>query len=137
MNERELINEVNRPPRRWPGILLKVTIAAIVLGLFVLVACVSGCTITPKPVDAAAPSFDGNAQNSGFLGWTEDGFGKLTAAARDRYNELAKTYGGQFTPAVKFDAGVRPGPEGTFLIDKEHLSIFGQMSALRRMGAAP
>lgn len=137
MNDRRLIDELNRPPNKWGGLLLKISIAAVLLGIMLLIAVLSGCTIAPSTVDATAPSYDGNAHDSGFKGWAPDGSGIISAAARDRYNELAKIYGGQFTPAVKFDAGIRPGLEGTFLIDKEHLSIFGAMSALKRMGAAP
>lgn len=132
-----IIDEINRPPARWPGILLKISVGAVILGIFVLVVCLSGCTIAPKTVESTAPSYDGNAHDSGFKGWAPDGSGIISAAARDRYNDLAKIYGAQFTPAVKFDAGVRPGLEGTFLIDKEHLTIFGVMSSLKRMGAAP
>lgn len=137
MNDRRLINEINRPPNKWGGLLLKISIAAVLLGVMLLIAVLSGCTIAPKPIDAAAPSYDVNAQDSGFKGWAPDGSGIITTAARARYNDLAKIYGEQFTPAVKFDAGIRPGLEGTFLIDREHLSIFGAMSDLKRMGAAP
>lgn len=111
--------------KRLSGILL---IAAVLL--------VSGCTstVTPKAVKESQASFDGNAQNSGFLGWTNH-FGVITAHAHERYQQLIATYGNRFEPKLAGDAGTTAFTNGTYLIDKEHLVDFGEMELWKRSGA--
>ena len=81
-------------------------------------------TVTPDILPPAkAASFDGNEQNSGFVGFTSDGSGIITAHARDRYNVLLKKY-----DAGKPDAGLISLPTGNYLIDKQHLVTFVELN---------
>lgn len=117
--------------REWLTLVVFVALVAYI------VAGVVGCTVTPATVAATGASFDGNAKDSGFKGWAPDGSGILSPTARDRYVALVKLYGGAFVPVLRPGDGLREQPDGTWLIDKEHLTRFGEMAALGRMGAAP
>lgn len=126
---------IDYPGRRllyvaWSLILLALALAALLF--------FTGCTttVTPKIPHAAQASFDGDQQNSGFLGKDALGFEIITAHARDRYNGLIETYGRGFSPALKPDDGVTPNPDspGTFRIDREHLIKFATMNRWRREG---
>lgn len=107
-------------------------------GLATLVGVASvaftACTVTPTRLRDSTASFDGNQQNSGFLGFTPDGAGVLTPKARARYNGLIEVYGGTnyFRPPLKMDSGLTPFTNGTFQIDAEHLVKFGQMNRWRK-----
>lgn len=99
----------------------------------VMLVIVSGCgTVTPKQVTSAAASFDGSERNSGFIGWTTNGFGIITPHARDRYNALIADYGVRFHPPLKPDYGITPTPTNTFTITPEALSDFATMNRWRR-----
>lgn len=81
-------------------------IFAAVWLVVVAVNAVVSCTIIPRTVRSREASFDGTNQNSGFVGWTADGKGVLTARARARYNELVRLYGERFLPAIGSDYGI-------------------------------
>lgn len=110
-----------------------------VVGIFCLVAIclLAGCTVIPKPFEAPTASFDGGEQNSGFLGSLPDHDGVITPHARDRYNELVKTFGTRFQPPLTLDAGVSAYTNGTFRIDPEHLVKFATMNRWRRERPPP
>lgn len=81
----------------------------------------SGCTTTPKIVRDDTPSFsETGKQDSGFLGYTDDGHGVIVESARARYNALIAKYGDRFTVPLKPDAGITPYTNGTYLIDPAH-----------------
>lgn len=96
---------------------------------------ITGCTttITPKPVTDNTASFDGNTQNSGFIGFDSAGAGILTPGGRDRYNELIEKYGVKFMPELNKDAGITESGS-VYLIDAEHLVYFMTMNAWRKEG---
>lgn len=108
---------------------------ALLLSALGLAACTS--TVTPARVEAATPSYDGNAQNSGFLGFFPDGSGHLTPHARDRYNALVAVYGRDFLVSLKPDAGLAQRADGTWQIDAEHLADFIAMDEKHRAAIAP
>jgi len=107
---------------------------------------ISSCsnTIIPKRVSVTQPSFDGNVQNSGFLGFTKEGGGIITENARERYNFLVSQYGTNYIPPLTLDAGVSLYPLNSiiylrnkkvgivtntvFQIDAQHLSYFLEMN---------
>lgn len=95
---------------------------------------ITACTVTPEKLTDSQPSFDGNVQNSGLIGFTADGFAILTPHAHDRYNALVKTYGKKFIPALRSDVGCVAYTNGTWLIDKEHLVHFETMNRWRKSG---
>ncbi len=70
-------------------------------------------TIRPDVVESKSPSWDGSKQNSGLI---SDAKGSMivTPHWRDRYNALAKIYGGNFKPAVTANEGITPATEGNF-----------------------
>lgn len=109
----------------WSGPLAVVASFVLWLGL---AACTS--TIAPKSVESRAASYDGNAQNSGFLG--ND---RITASARARFNDLARVYGRD--AGVVADQGLSPNSDGSWSITKESLVKFLEMSDWRRAGLQP
>jgi hypothetical protein len=89
----------------------------------------ASCTITPRIVRPPDASFDGTQKNSGFLGWTDDGQGIITARARARFNELVRLHGHKFLPALAPDYGITPGAtNGQWLITQEALVKFQTMN---------
>ena len=103
--------------------------------LAVVLALASGCsnTVTPDRVTSAAPSFDGNEQTSGVLSINPNG-AVVTDHFRYRYNGLIETYGHDFTPPLKADAGIIVITKGRWLIDRQHLAQFLEMNAWHRAG---
>jgi len=99
-------------------------------GAFIYLAVLlMGCTVTPRIVRSPAPSYDGGSLNSGFIGFAESGSGIITSHARERYNALARVYGGRFLVPVRPDDGLTAGSvPATWLIDPEHLVKFQQMN---------
>ena len=108
---------------------------------FILLSCfllgMTACTtVTPSTVIASAPSWDGTEQNSGIIGTFAGGF-NVTEHFRDRYNALVDSYGERFAPALRRNAGLSIGPNGTFIIDPEHMEKFVRMNAWRKAGIQP
>lgn len=99
-------------------------------------ALVIGCarTVTPVIPHDTQASWDGNQQNSGFIGWAQDGSGIITPHARDRYNALVSVYGTNFAPVLKLDAGLIATTTNTFLIDAQHLVYFDTMNRWKKEG---
>ncbi len=107
-----------------------------VVAVFVIWAVI-GCTSTviPKTVHATQPAFEGNVSNSGFLGFNKDGSGRITLAARVRYNSLIQLYGNRFTPPVQADAGITATADSTvYTLNGEGIVRFMTMSRWRREG---
>lgn len=106
--------------------------AVLAVAAFMTLAGCAG-TVRPGTAHAKTASWDGNEQNSGFLGFDPlTGNGVMTPHARERYNGLIASYGGRFTPALHQDAGLWPTGTNTFLIDAEHLADFARMNRWRR-----
>lgn len=114
--------------------------AVFLLSAFhILIAtCVFGCasTVTPRTVQSTQASWDGNKQNSGFIGFNPDGSARITSNARDRYNGLIKIYGASFVPPLRPDAGISPyfldPAAGDYTIDAQHLEYFITLSDLKK-----
>jgi hypothetical protein len=105
-------------------------------GMLMLLAVIglSSCTVTPKTVRDKTASFDGNQQNSGFLGYDGEGYGIITSNALARYNGLIAKYGERYAPPLKPNAGVTPHTNGTFRIDNAHDVRAREMNRWRRSG---
>lgn len=101
-----------------------------------LALAAAGCvsTITPNVPAARQASWDGNAQNSGFMGFDASGNGILTPHARDRYNALVDAFGSRMQPAVRRDEGIVATSTNTFLIDAQHLEYFATWQRWLREG---
>lgn len=114
----------------------------VLLAVAVTLACfLCGCssTVIPATVQAKAPSFDGGLQDSGFLGMvTNRGevYGLLTSNAAARYSGLIQIYGNRFIPPLSIENNglIKEQDAPNFLIDREHLIDFGQMSEWNRAG---
>ncbi len=102
--------------------------------LLAAILLISGCTVVPKAAVDKVPSFDGNEQNSGFIGYAPDGQGILTFHKFQEYNGLISNYGDKFTPPIQTNDGITPTGTNTFLIDKEHLVDFGMMNRWKKNG---
>ncbi len=117
----------------------KAKIYAYVAATALFIALGSGCTstVTPPVPKAGAASWDGNAQNSGFLGFNPDGSGSLTEHGRDRYNALVAKYGAKLLPPVAKDEGLTANGDGSFRIDDQHLAIFAKLRRWDKEGRVP
>lgn len=127
-------------PAKYGSVLGAMMLAAGIAALAVTSLSVNGCITAPpvpEPIVAAQPSFDGNEANSGFLGFLSDGSGRITAHARNRYNELVEVYGRDYLPPLTPDAGITPLPDGTFAIDAQRLVAFGEMATKHRSAISP
>ena len=105
---------------------------------WVLIALLcSGCTstIVPHAVESRVASYDGNTQNSGFLGFEVGGGARITANARGRFNELIETYGRD--ERLEKDQGLSRNSDGTWSITKDSLVKFLEMSDWKRAGLQP
>jgi hypothetical protein len=93
-----------------------------------------GCTIAPKPVQATVPSFDGTAQTSGFLVWT-NGYVVVTLDAIARYNALIGRYGTNLKKPQTPRLGVvyQLGTNAAWLSGQASVD-FGQMELWKRSG---
>lgn len=105
----------------------------IAIAAFAL-AALTACTISPPVVTAKAPAFDGNSQNSGFLGFLPDGGGHITPGAAERYDALRRAYGGAFLPHLVDSKGLTKLADGTYEIDAEHLTKFDMMARMDASG---
>ncbi len=119
--------------RRRDGFYTAVVFLSVAGLLFLFALLLAGCTVTPKKVSATVASFDGGAQNSGFLGYTTNG-GVLTPHAFERYNALSARYGTNFVPALTPAAGCAAFTNGTWLIDAQHEIYFKTMVRWRKEG---
>ncbi len=109
------------------------SVGLILLGFLIFPGC-SAFTVIPTHTGSSA-SFDGNARNSGFLGYNPDGSGTITPAARDRYNTLVGLYENMFTPHLVADFGITPIAGSTnFNISAEAIVDFIRMNQWRRDG---
>jgi len=107
------------------------------LAVILLCLGLSGCTVAPDILPPAAQaSYDGNAQNSGLVGFTPDGGALITTHARDRYNALVAKYGKNYTPPLQPDVGLEPR-NGLYHIDAQHLVYFAEMNLKNRSNTDP
>lgn len=120
--------------------------ATLFLFLTALVLCDEGCTtVHQAQVESAAPSFDGNVQNSGIVSQRPDGAYVVTAHFRDRYNALVAIYGDAkladgapaFTPPIRANDGLTALPDGTWAMDKQAMVDMVTLSRLKRQGFKP
>ena len=102
----------------------------------VLAAALCSCTITPRQVTSTEPGFSGNVANSGILGFSPDGSAIIDEHARSEYNALLARYADKLLVRTPQDAGLRAANTvaGTWLMDKEHLELYGVMKAWLRGG---
>ena len=99
-----------------------------------ILSCAACGTVTPKAVESSVASFDGNEQNSGFLGFFPEG-ARITAHARDRFNLLVSIYGRDAN--LSKDQGLSRNSDGTYTITREVLVKFLQMNDWHRAGLKP
>ena len=105
------------------------------LALLLVGLALAGCnTVIPGTVPSASASFDGNVQNSGIVEARAEGF-VVTPHFRDRYNALIAVYGRDFAVPLRVDDGLTHN--GQWVIDRQHLSQFLEMSAWSRAGLKP
>ena len=120
-------------------------VLAIGLAAFAYLILIGCTTVRQAPAKSAAPSYDGNAQNSGILSETATGGYIITAHFRDRYNALVAIYGRSklgdgapiFSPALRKDDGLFAEGDGTWIMDKQHMEDMVTLSDLKRRGAKP
>ncbi len=106
--------------------------------LLVFLLC-AGCTIVPKPyyIIDTQPSFDSSTpqkyelkQNSGFVGFLQNGNGIITENALSRYNNLINEYGAKLLDdsgyKIEKNSGILPieGDNKIYEIDQQHLYYF-------------
>ncbi len=115
----------------------KIYASAAATALFLALGSACTSTIVPPVPQANTPSWDGNAQNSGFLGYNPDDSGNLTEHAKDRYNALVAKYGAKLLPPVAKDEGLTSNGDGSFRIDAQHLAVFFKLRRWDKEGKPP
>lgn len=87
------------------------TAFGLLLTILITISGTSCTTTVVRPaIEDRQPSWDQNAQNSGFIRFNEDGSGVITEKARARYNALIGKYGDRFLPELELDSGITAGP---------------------------
>lgn len=99
----------------------------------------AACTVVPKPyyIIDSTPSFDSSTpakyelkQNSGFIGFLQNGNGIVTENAVKRYNNLINEYGDNLLDdtgyKIEKNSGILPiqGDNNLYEIDQQHLFYF-------------
>lgn len=123
-------------------------LAIFSLSSFLLCSCT---TVTPDKVKDEIASYDAStptaydAQNSGFIGFLDDGRGIITPFGLVRYNTLIKTYKIRFRSFKGVDLSENYGiTEFTdklnnklYIIDQQHLVYYAILNSWRKDGKEP
>ena len=118
------------------------------LSSFLLCSCT---TVTPDKVKDEISSYDASTpngydvQNSGFIGFTDDGRGLITQFGLLRYNTLIKAYKVRFKSFKGVELNENDGiTEYTdklnnklFIIDQQHLVYYAILNSWRKDGKEP
>lgn len=134
-----LIALVMRELARAKGSLLVALFYAAAF-LFLCTGCTS--TVTPSIVEPAQASYSGLKRNSGLISRTEAGW-IVDGNFRARYNGLIETYGAEFIPPLRPDAGLAriieadTPAEERWLIDPLHFDRMLKMNLEKHSGLAP
>ena len=94
----------------------------------------SGCqglgtyTVTPPSIEDRVPSWDGNKQNSGLLGYLNGKGFLITKNAAARYTFLTEEYGKSYNPPLEKGAGLIPY-EDNFILPHEYMVEFMVLTA--------
>ena len=118
------------------------------LSSFLLCACT---TVTPNKVTDEIASYDASTpngydiQNSGFIGFTDDGRGLVTPFGLLRYNTLIKAYKIRFKSHKGVDLNENAGiTEYTdklnnklYIMDQQHLVYYAILNSWRKDGKEP
>ena len=111
---------------------------AALAALLLFSACsVQQSAVAPKAPVAAAPSWDGNEQNSGIISADANGF-VCTPHFLNRWDAMLANFGAKLSPARKI--GDRDGitEEGTnYRFTAEAMSRFVQLNRIRKSEDAP
>jgi len=123
--------------------------------ILILILCLGvvmpACTVVPKPTyivntlpsfDASTPKEELNNQNSGFIGFLQNGNGIITQNAVNRYNNLIERYSSILLKdtgyKIEKNSGILPieGNNKLFEIDKQHLFYFIIMNQWNKQNRA-
>lgn len=112
----------------------------------------AGCTtVTPDKVKDEIASYDASTpsgydvQNSGFIGFLDDGKGIITPFGLLRYNTLIKTYKIRFKSFKGVDLNENDGTteytdskgNKLYIIDQQHLVYYAVLNSWRKDGKEP
>jgi hypothetical protein len=113
---------------------------------------IAGCTtVTPDKIQDEVASYDASTptgydvQNSGFIGFTDDGKGLVTAFGVVRYNTLVKAYRIKFKTYKGVDLEENSGitefsdklGNKLYIMDQQHLVYYAILNSWRKEGKAP
>lgn len=118
------------------------------LSSFLLCSCT---TVTPDKVKDEIASYDAttpsgyDVQNSGFIGFTDDGRGLITQFGLLRYNTLIKAYKIRFKSFKGVELNENDGVteyvdkrnNKLFIIDQQHLVYYAVLNSWRKDGKEP
>ena len=118
------------------------------LSSLLLVSCT---TVTPDKVRDEIASYDASTpsgydvQNSGFIGFLDDGRGIITPFGLLRYNTLVKTYKIRFKSFKGVDLYENDGiteytdnkKNKLYIIDQQHLVYYAVLNSWRKDGKEP
>lgn len=110
---------------------------------------IAGCTtVTPDKIKDEVSSYDASTptgydvQNSGFIGFTDDGKGLITAFGVLRYNTLLKAYKLKFKGYKGIELNENDGiteyadklGNKLYIIDQQHLVYYAILNSWRKEG---
>lgn len=118
------------------------------LSSFLLCSCT---TVTPNKVTDEIASYDASTpngydiQNSGFIGFTDDGRGLITQFGLLRYNTLIKAYKIRFKSFKGVDLNENDGTveftdkkgNKLYIINQQHLVYYAVLNSWRKEGKEP
>ena len=101
-------------------------------------AGVIGCTVAPRLVTPAGPSWDSGRQDSGVIAQLPDRSFVVTGNLVARFDSLARTYGAALSPPRTNTFGVSPMPNTTnlFYLTQDAMSAYTLLCILRDSGQA-
>lgn len=100
----------------------------VILILFVSI-CLNGCS-TPYLNDARQPSFDGNEQTAGVIGFLPDGSVEISPGGRETYNSLIEAVGSKTQPVTYKDFGVHSIDNGNYSFTKQAIDRWDSMNVI-------
>ena len=86
----------------------------------------------PPPIVETQPSWDGEKQNSGLLGYVDGKGFEITKGAAERYKSLTIKFGDKLNPPVKPGEGLEIFGEN-YILSAEYMSVFMEVSRLNKL----
>ena len=88
-------------------------------------------SIMPPAIVETQPSWDGEKQNSGLIGYVDGKGFEITRKAGERYKALTEKFGKQLSPVIYPGEGLEVFGEN-YILSAEYMSVFMEVSRLNK-----